>query len=1169
MRYSLPAFEFAAFRVHAMALAIPVLALAACDGGKEEEKSGASSTVTEGKPKESPPAVAVVERPEIPPLSDHALGRVAEQCVLIRVDGHPDRTGILIRGNNSGSGRYGYQIICDPPTAPDSILCATMSRGGNVVVARATKMSSLPGGLHVYGFSSAQSLPGYASRSSRAKGPVYACQLEATGSPADEERDSITEKLRSAKERLDELREARRGPPQMRSRERRPRSREDFENMRRERQDTMREQMELAREIAELQPRLSMAVGGIATTEVAAAATEEEFQEDASALASTVLVSRDSGVRAIRYDDQWVSIDELLENAAGEPSEVALNLYGSRNDVRLSCSVDWALAFGKTECSIVAATTYELESMDGGSLEERLAKVKPEPMTTNRSKSTANKTLRWNGEPTSVWIKVFQDDQPEKPIIDEVIEIDHADRFQAKWGRSPSPLIAIPQPEPDTPPDLAGEAKALDAGGTVLDLVAAGDGSVLMVQTDKPPFWQALDLRTGRFIETPWKAGPDTLLAAQAGKIHLIDRKTKIVETWDIDGKSRIGLQILQLDGEIVAAAAPLSAPGSPLLITTTTEGAFVDPVDFEVLANGFDMSPCFSREEGYHGSIPKLVPESIRLRASHDGALFSVSGTDASGRGQDSRYFRIVVDPTSAVRVESTQGNHLPARGRLMTDHFPDHGGKGIQLRTTAGSNSFPGPAGTIVFAAAGNRQTVGELRGSPVVPPDLRNAKGPLARDRGLYFDSTAGMLVVPEDGTLHLIPVNLPEQPVAVPQFNFAGETVSIPLPKGSGHKLFPSIGGDTTIGETEILWSIPANARRGHANLKLEWNGELGSAMDSSLNFSIIAQASGPSVESSDGKTSLPLRRTGIISDAGSITGFAGSGNVMLTTSGGERHAWSLTDCRKLFTSDERPQVFLGDADQLYTLGNEGRLKAYDILTGEVVKEVVVGKGNDGRKGLSGITTGISSRFPLLAVERDGHNPYLQFIDRSTLEPMILDLPRELQRMFFIPQFETNPSGNTTWSRNVAVFLKADRTSTVTSFPNNSLGGSPDESGRYVVSRDGILDIRSEPPVMTRFEDMPGGDRFSYLNFDASGRYVLLLRKEPDSKGAAVSVRDVRSPAAELFKIRFPSNSEAHSSRLISGAGKLICQVESSHSRLGVFEMDAAAILRELAESSQNR
>ncbi len=1153
------------------ALALPLF-FSACGGGKEEDNGEASSKSSTPAPEKPSPETqpAAPKQPEFRPLAEYALGRVADQCVLIRVNGQPDLPGILIRGNSSDSGQYEYQIICDLPSAPESVLCAAKSQG-NVVIARASRMAALPGGLQVYAFSSDQSLSGHTNRSSQPSGPVYACRLEATGQLADEERELIAEKLVSLQARQDELRAIRPSHPQGRPPGGRPTSREEFENMRRGHQDAMREQMEISRDITALQARLAMTVGGITGIQVAAAATGEEFTEETSALAGTVLVAQDAGVRAIRHDGRWMPINELLEKASGEPSQVKLSLSGSQNSLNLSCSVDWALAFGKTGCSIIAATTFELESMDGGSLEERLAQVKPEPMQTNRSKSTAHKNLRWKGEPTSVWIRVFQDGQPDKPIIDEVIEIDYTDRFQAKWGRPPSSLIAVPQPEPDTPPDLAGEATSLDAEGAILDLIAAGDGSVLMVQTDKPPFWQQIDLKAGRFIETPWIAGPDTLLAAQAGKIHLIDRKTGIVETWDLNGKTRAGLQILQLDGVIVAAAAPLTSPDAPLLITTTTQGVFVDPVNFDIIANGFDMSPCFSRAEGYHGSIPKLEPETIRVRASHDGALFAVSGEAASvsGNGQGSRTFRIVVDPTAAVRTESAQGTHLPSRGRRMTETFPDHGGTGIQIRTMAASNSFPGPAGTIVFTAEGNRQTIGELRGSPVVPPDPRNAKGPLARDRGLYFDSTVGVVVVPEDNTLHLIPVNLPEQPAAAPQFNFAGETVSIPLPKGSDHKLVSSVGGEITVGETEILWRIPAEARSGSANLKLEWKGELGSTMDAAFNYSVTAQAAGLSVESSDGKTSLPLRRTGIIAQAGNVKGFAGSGHVILTNPGSKQQAWSLTDCRPLFSLDERSRMFFGDADQLYTLNDQGALKAYDIQTGELVKEAVLGKNGGGREGLTGITTGISSRLPLLAVERDDHNPYVQLIDRKTLEPMLLELPAELQRQFFITQFETNPSGSTTWSRNVAVLIKADRSTTLRSFQDTNMSGVPDESGQYVVSSDGISDILAKPPSTTLYRDLPGADEYSYMSFDVSGRYVLLRQKQSDEKKPAVSVRDVRAPAVELFKIRFPANTDISGTQLISATGKLICRMDSSYERLGVFELDVPAIARELAQASPNR
>lgn len=1174
MKYAASSFRSEALRFFACAVVlITMFFMTACGSGKEkdavEEDPSLSSHPEEKQASEAPSETTIAETSEFPALTGRALERLVGHCAQIRAEGEPDRVGVLVGVNTRVSGLYEHHIICDLPSVPESILCAFGSQG-SFTVTRAHFLATLPNGLQVYRFTWDQRIPAHASGASNGNAAFYVCGLEASGPLADEGQASIGEELAVLRKRRSELLAALPDRPDPSVQEDGPTSREEMEIMRSLGRNAAGEYAEISQRIPELEAQLALAIKGVEVRQVAVAATLEELTEDTPALAGTVLAARDGRVLAVRHDGRWVFIEEVLETAYSEPARVTLNLRGSRNQVHLSCMVDWAVAFGEIGCSIIAATTYELESLEGGSLEERLANVEPEPMATSRSSSSINKALRWNGTPTSVWIRIIPDHAPDKPIIDEVIEINFTDRLQARWGRQPSSIIAIPEPEPDTPPDLAGEAAVLDAKGTILDLVAAGDGSVLMVQTDKPPYWQPLDLKAGLFMETPWSAGPDTLLAARAGEVHLIDRKTGIVETWDIDGQTRSGLQILQLDGEIVAVAASLSAPDAPVLFTTTKEGAFVDPVNFEVLANGFDMSPVFSREDKYHGPIPQLDPESIRVRASHDGALFAVFGETVTerGRGQGTRGFQIIVDPTSAVHTDSARGTHLPSRGRLISASFPDHGGKAIQLRTTAGSDSFPGPAGTIVFAEAGSQQALAQLRGAPVVPPDPRNADGPLAHDRGLYFDSTLGVLVIPEERKLHLIPVNMPQQPLAEPQFNFAGEKVRIPLPQGSNHKASAEIGGDITIDGTEILWSIPVDAPNGNANLQLEWTGELGSMMNGSFTYNITGQTVGRlSVESSDGRATLPLRRTGIIAGAGSISGFAGSGHVMLTTTGNRSMAWSLGDYRLLFSVEERAQMFFGDADQLYILDGQGVLKAHDLLTGELINEAALASSHQGRASTTTITTGISSRLPLLAAERVGSDAYLQLINRHTLESYILDFPRETHQQFFVPHFTTNPSGRTTWSNNLLLSRDGPEIS-VRPIDARSVNASPDKSGRYVVTHHGILDTGSEPPAMIYFSDLPGGDRMSLMSVDVSGEYVLLRLSDSATGVTAVSVRDIRSPADELFKIRSPSLGETSRLMLISGIGRLISPPNRNASRHSVFELDVPAILRDLSDTGHN-
>ena len=129
---------------------------------------------------------------------------------------------------------------------------------------------------------------------------------------------------------------------------------------------------------------------------------------------------------------------------------------------------------------------------------------------------------------------MIDDANPGQPVIDESISLDHEDAaLVAKWAKPPSELIELPEAAADSPEDLVKARSALDAGGTVLDLIPTADASVLLVQTDRPPFWATLDLKTGTLGKVPWSATPDTLVATQAGKTYAANSKTKEVEIWD------------------------------------------------------------------------------------------------------------------------------------------------------------------------------------------------------------------------------------------------------------------------------------------------------------------------------------------------------------------------------------------------------------------------------------------------------------------------------------------------------------------------------------------------------------------------------------------------------------------------------------------------------------
>jgi hypothetical protein len=1098
--------------------------------------------------------MAAPERPKLPPLTEAALNEVLGQCALIQVKDQPDRLGVIIRGHNSDNGRYQYQVICDLPTGPDTVICATKHQN-QLIVATAKKLAALPDGLQVYGFSSELAMAVYSKRTLQPGDEVYSCHLERAEEMSDQERDSINKQIATMQQSQKELLSSRPGSPGASM----SGNLDNMYELQRAHEEMSRRNAELNASLADFNARLQMAVSDIKTKEVASAAIEAELPLQKADSSSLVLADRNGTVHAISHNGKWVSLIELLDSTQNEPAKVKLTLNGGKNHISASLSLSWALAFAKPECSIVAATTLELESMEGGSVEERLAKIIPDPLSANSSTSTWQKNHSWNGQPTTLWIKVFLDSQRDKPIIDEVIKISYSDRFEAKWGKPPSPLIEIPKPEPHTPPDLAGEATSVDAQGTILDLIAAGDGSVLLVQTDKPPYWQAWDLTSRSLIKTSWQAGPDTLLAAQAGKIHLLDRNTGVVETWELHGKARLGLQVLQREGPMIAFAAAMSAAEAPLLVVTKKEGFFVDPVNFEILSNGFDMSSCFVKDHSHHTSLPLLIPETIRARASHDGVLFHVSGKQA--QRTDTMSFPIILDPSGYATSDYTQGPHLALRGRMTSTHFPDHGGTGITLQTDSASNVFPGAGCTINFISnIPERKTVGVFRGAPMTLSGMSSNTGPLAHDRGIYFDSSHGVMVLPEENMLKIIPIQLPKQQAVLPRFTFVGQTLSIPLPKGKDHKLVSSIGGEIKMTDSAALWTAPEHTSRDNVTLTLEWNGELGSAMKTDFKITIRKQAQGPMAESPDGKTRIPLQRLSIISLPGQLSGFAGSGHVMITRGSGVYHVWSLSDYRKLFTTEKGADFCIGDADQIYTGDRYGKLKTYDLRTTKLIKETAIGKGNNG---LSGITTGISSTIPLLAVERDESQPFLQIIDRKTLAPTLLDFPKEVQNRFFIAQFQTNPSGACSWSLNHLVTRQGNDIS-VRSFNAHMHGGKPDASGRFIVSSTGILDLQPKEPTMLRFDEILADNSYTYLNVDESGNYFMLSANDAKTDIPVVSVREIRAPRIEKFKMVLPANSTVHEMKFVSDVGKLILPHDGSNPRIEVYQLDIPSLLQDLAK-----
>ena len=741
--------------------------------------------------------------------------------------------------------------------------------------------------------------------------------------------------------------------------------------------------------------------------------------------------------------------------------------------------------------------------------------------------------------------------------------LDYPDSLSARWEKPPSPLITIPEPKANSPEDLVSGSETLDAKGEIRDIVPAGDGSVVMVRTNQPPFWAPLDLKTGQWMTAPWKATADTLLAAQAGRIYLIDGGTGVLETWGLASGKREGMQILQLETPVLAVAAPLSDPAQPLMIANSKSCCFIDPVKFEVVPSNLDLTSYFDEEAGKRRGNSLLDPASFCLRASDDGSLYSFSGTATSTERTSPSMTMLTVDRSAMVVGKSNEMKFLASRGRNASRGFPDHGGSATGVMPMATNARFPAPMGEIRFIDETGRDSIAVMAGPPVLPQKAGVFGGALAPDRGCYFDSSLGVLLLPDGGELHVLRIRLPEQEKRSPDFILAGEAFEIPLPAGTAHKLTSVDGGTSEIGPTSIRWVAPVvNDYDRRFILQLDWTGELGSQIHKDYQIRVVQPAGNPEVLSADGRSNIPLHRRAIFSEVDSnIVGFAGSGAVMLVNEGGAFSAWNLFSGEMILRKKVDFQRILGDADRIYVLDRNGRLTSYDILTGQEA-----GTADLGGK-IQSIATGMSSRNALLAVEQEGVEGFLTQIPRDTLKPEIIDFPQETRRSLFIPQMVANASGSAIWSRQVGIF-RDSRAITVKPYPHEVLNGLhdgvPDASGKIIVGRYSILDLSATPPKAVEFSKLPGVGESPNARLDQSGRYLLFADSTQNSPFQSVSVRDVREPAKELLKIRCPSMGGRVVPWLVSGTNTLVLfQRIGGNSTAVAYEMNIPALIKELS------
>ncbi len=1127
---------------------------------RSQKESGASAPNT--------PVVAETKTPAektaaTPPLSPSVLEQTGRMGALVQIPGQTGQQGILIEGSRGNSSNRNYLAICDAPADLKSVGIACQG-GAGIEKLFAKRISILPSGLSLFGFSSKSSLT-----CSRVTDPVagetfHAIRLKGEGTVPAEEVAALTAELDTIRNQINE--NQKKHPEAVRQTSERMgaggNSRDRYLAMRQDAAQSRTEAAALAARQSGINARLKIPIASIAAVEMAAAPGRDAMEVAGGELENTLLATSSGSIRAIRFKGKWLDLKEVLASSGDQIDSVKLDLSGIRENVNLTCELTSSLPSVENSYSMVAVTTFELESQGSGSLDERLASAKPVSFQASGGGLSASRQLEWNGRKTKLWLRVFNDKEPGKLILDEVILLDYPGNFSARWGKPPSPLITLPPSPPNTPQDLVKEQQSIDAKGEVRDLIAAGDGSTVMVQTNQPPYWAPLDLKTGRWLSVPWKATADTLVATQAGKIYLIDRKTRVLEMWGLASGKREGMQLLQLDGPITAVAAPLTDPAQPVLVATETGGYFLDPVKFEVVPSGLDVASCFDAEAAKRRGQTPLDPATLCLRASDDGSLYSFSGTPANPARTSRSMLMLTVDRSSTVVTNNSESQFLASRGRNMSRRFPDHGGRAISVTSASSNTRFPGSSGEIRFLDAQERDGFAIMENPPVLPDRTEDASGYLVSDRRMYLDSSNGVMLLPDGDMLHIVRLNLPEQETQLPKFVFAGETLEIPLPRGTGHKLTSERGGGSEIGPRSIRRSAPVADRHDQYTLKLEWTGELGSQISKDYRIQVVQPARSPEVQSPDGRRTIPLHRRGILTGVNSgIDGFAGSGTVMLVREGASLSVWNLVTSEMILRLQKSSRRVLGDADRIYVLEDNGRLTACDILTGQSVGETDLGKK------INSISTGMSSRDALLAVEQEGVDGFLIEIPRDSFKPLIIDLPQETRRRLFIPRLASNASGSAVWSREVAI-LRDSRAITVKTYAsemvNGLSNGIPDATGQFIVGGDAIIDIGSTPPRSLKISSLPGMEDSTHCRLDESGRYILLSGPSEEPRLHTISLREVREPSKELLKIRCPSLGSGEMPRVISGTNTLIQFVPvGGQTTAVVYDFDVPALIKELS------
>ncbi len=1172
-------------RVACVSLMGALFFLCSCGGNKsEEEKDSGSEEIRSNEIQRSSeevqkvdPQTSVDESSSTPSSAESEADKIPEitfvQAGLVQLKDGGIVHGALVPIGDSSEGdsvsatNTSLYLICVAPVGQDRVNFYR-SIDQKVQRSEATLAVRLPSGFSIYRFPYSRNIElselTDGSASPRVSAVRFSAEQDEQRNESDANLDERLSELRLKEEELNQkMREIRTFGSQ-----RRPRSREESMEQRSIHAQLYKEMQEVRLQMRNLQrgPALSY-LKSLEGKKVAFAASLDELEQKADDIENTLLVSDEGSVIAIRHEGQWLNLKQEIDKVLETSAEVALEVTGSQKSVSVSCQVFWQIPDIMSEgVQMVAATTYELESLEGSSIEERMRKAERIEVAKSSSMIRAQRhNIPWSGSQTDLWVRLYKEsDGYQKPFLSEKIQLSYLKGLECEWAEPPSDNIRLPERQPDNPVDFVKDRLKLDLAGNVCDLVTVGDGSILMVEIDQSPYWLPLDLRTLEFGTAPWKVDKDTLLAAQGGKVYLLYPENHMLEIWDVDSMKRVDVHVLQLEGTPVSMDAPLLNPDGNLMVATDKQVVCVDPVDFEIVSNNMDLSAIYDPVKEERVSLPSYKPDSLRLRSGHDGRIYTLDGELSSGQKETGQIIQIEFDPQGIASISKVSRQCISPKQRCLETGFPDHGGSKLLVRVKESyGNKFPSPPNFLMFLADG-RATLATLNDLPVSVDYPGVADSILPYDRALYVDTKHSVALLPDGDSIHILKYQELEDNPATPKYYYAEDPLEIHLPAGTGHTVTANVEGEANIEDGVLRWTAKPGERVSRVNLKLSWTGELGSEIQDDFQFSIRGSNSKPEVVSADGSKSIPLKLSGMIQSGSQVIGLAGSGNVvLLSKSYNDHEAWSLHTFERLVDIQDERGHFFGDANRVYLKENNGKaLASYDLRTGERLKEMSFGQTDTSFTGLMAIGTGYADTRPVVALEREGNKFFLELIDRDSLNPTMMSFSENIYQLVHSVSglLASDPAGNILWSNQTAFFRKGKDLS-ITKYAHYLRDGRPDASGRFIVGSDEILDIGVEPAKLIELEELTGEPNKGNLMMDMSGKYLMWYIYEDGVH--TWSIREIGNPKKELFKMNIVMPSSQFSAHLISDTNKLLMRIGDGHNTWGVFDFDVEELIRQLA------